>query len=105
MKTQILERASASVAAVDGLLTHIDRLNDNAKDLESSVEASKQSESEILESDAPESKKVAALLKSRAELDVRSANLAKIRNEIGALQAELRPVGDKVQLFLGALID
>jgi len=105
MKTQILERAEASVAAVDNLLTKLDSLNNDQKTLSESIAASKANEADILASDAKEGPKINSLLRVRAELDVRSASLAKVGGEIAATQEELRIAGQKANLFLGALID
>jgi hypothetical protein len=103
--TEVLQKAAAAVAAVESKLAELDSLTANDKTQSEAIEAIQNDVANLLKSEATEEQKVKSLLKVRATLDVKNANLAKIRNEIGAAQEELRTVGDKAQLWIGALID
>jgi len=103
--TEVLTKAEASIAAVDRLLIHLDQLNHDAQTLSESIATLQNDEAEILASDKAADKRLKPLLEVRAKLSLAEADLAKIRNEISALQSDLRTVGDKANLFVGALID
>jgi hypothetical protein len=104
-KTDLLIHADASVKLVEASLSKIEKLTNDQKELADAIEAAKQSESEILASDAKEESKVKSLLKVRAEIDVKQANLAKLKNEILATQAETIALGGRANQWLGSLRD
>jgi chromosome segregation ATPase len=105
IKSQVLERAEAAVSTLDGLLTHLDKLTNDAQTLSSAIEALKVDENNALQSEAAEEQKIKSILRTRAAIDVKSASLKKLQNEIGAIQEDIRPVGDKANLFIGAIFD
>ena len=104
-KQTVLERAKAAVSAVDGLLTRLDKLTNDAQTLSASIAALQNDEADLLKSEATEEQKVKSLLKVRATIDVKSAALKKLQAEIGAVHDEVRVLGDKANLFVGAVHD
>jgi len=104
-KNDVLTHADASVKLVEAKLSEVEKLTNDQKELADAIEAAKQSESEILAGDAKEESKVKSLLKVRAEIDVKQANLAKLKNEILATQAEAIALGGRAHQWLGSLRD
>jgi hypothetical protein len=105
MKTEVLTRAEAAVAAVERKLLTLNDLEKKAGELSEAIEGLVQEESELLASEQDEQSKIKALLKLRATADVKRSSVAKIRAEIGATTDEIRLLGGKAELFLGAIRD
>lgn len=104
-KETVLDRAEASVATVASKLSELDSLINDAQNLSEAIEALENDEADLLASDRPEAQKHKALLSLRASLDIKQANLDKLNKEISAVKSDVRILGNKANLFLGALFD
>jgi hypothetical protein len=103
--TDVLQKASAAVSAVEQKLTELGKLTNDAKELADSIEAAKQSESEILASQQKESAKLKKLLELKTTVEIRLADEKKLKADIAASEEEVIALGSRANLWLGALRD
>src|SRR4051812_26550636 len=104
-KTEVLEAANKAVQNVDSKLLELDELTNKADKLDGEITELTNAEKVLLASEKSEEAKLKEILRLRASVDIKSANLAKVRNEIAATQDELRALGTRADLFIGALYD
>jgi hypothetical protein len=104
-KNEVLQRAAASVAAVESHLTRLDELTAQANELTSAIEELNQSEVSLLASDESNEKKLKKLLEVRAKLSIQQANLGKNRNAIDAATEDVKSAATTANLWTGSLID
>jgi hypothetical protein len=102
---EALSKTEAAISATEQKLSILDDTEAQVSDLSKSIEELSQEEADLLASDQSESKKLAALLKIRATIDVRKSSLAKLNAEIGALQDKAIALGIFADRFLCAIRD
>jgi hypothetical protein len=104
-KSEVLQRTEASVVSVESKLNELDKLHLQAAKLADLIQNAQDAEADILSSNAPEKDKVSALLRVRAQRDARQAGLNATKAEISAVEQEIITLGNRAELWAGALRD